>query len=244
MSTPDAVWEWIRPPFEEMNKDSGAPWQERRQAFLGQLGLSDASQNPVVEQLLRRLDDAPQDERDKILDSDGLESLAHQIVQEHGVFGDQAGETQAGGQAAGYDEQAWQAYLAGNGSQWDGAEESWDQFQQWFAYYAGQQGLAAPATALLDYLTALPAAQRIDTLAQYGVTITPPAGEPSAPEAGTSQPPAAAQPGAAGITEEQLSAALDNAMAQVPGAAELNEADLAEAAARVRELIQTQGAPS
>jgi hypothetical protein len=233
MSTPDALWEWIRPPLQEMNKDSGAPWPERRQAFLGRLGLSDASQHPVVDQLLQRLDDAPEDERDKILNGDELESLASQIVQEHGVqehgvSGEPTGETQAGEQAAGYDEQAWQAYLAQNGAQWDGTEESWEQFAQWFAHYAGQQGLTAPATALLDYLSAQPAAQRIDTLAQYGVTITPPAGQPAAEE----------------ITQEQYSAALGNAMAQVPGAAALNEAELAAVAARVRELIQTQGAPS
>jgi hypothetical protein len=75
--------------------------------------------------------------------------------------------------ASRYDEQAWQVFLSENGTQWDGTEEGWDSFRQWFAYYAGEQGLSVPASALLDYLSAQPDAERIDTLGQYGVTITP-----------------------------------------------------------------------
>jgi hypothetical protein len=95
----------------------------------------------------------------------------------------------AAGDGAGYDEQAWQAYLAQNGPQWDGTEESWEQFRQWFAYYASEQGLGTPATAFLDYLTPQPAAERITTFAQYGVTIMP------AQEAAAQQPTAAEQGG-------------------------------------------------
>jgi hypothetical protein len=184
MSTPDDVWEWIRPPLEELKQgytaDPDMPWEERRQTFLRELELSDASQHPVVEQLLQRLDESPEEERNRILGSDELNSMAYQLAQEHG-----AGQEAAGGEAgydeaapydeaAGYDEQAWQAYLAENGPQWDGTEDSWEQFRQWFGYYAGERGLSTPATAFLDYLTPQPAADRIATFAQYGVMITPP----------------------------------------------------------------------
>lgn len=205
MSTPDAVWEWIRPPLEELKQgytdDPGKPWEELRQAFLSELGLQNASQNPVVEQLLEQLDEASEEERNTILGGDELDSLAYEIVQEH-----TAGDEAAGAGEAGYDEQAWQAYLAENGPQWDGTEESWDQFRQWFGYYADQQGLAAPATALLEYLTPQPAAERIAAFAQYGVTITP------AKEAAGQAPAAAAEgepaePGeAAGQVPEEAAA--------------------------------------
>jgi hypothetical protein len=314
MSTPDDVLEWIRPPLEELKQtDPGTPWQESRESFLRQLGLSDASQHPVVQELLERLDEAPEEERNSILSSDKLDSMTDELVRQHAPAQDEAAQDEAAQGAAGdqtaYDEQAWQAYLAQNGTQWDGTEESWEQFAQWFAYYASEQGLSTPATAFLDYLTPQPAAERIATFAQYGVTITPPQGAAGdqtgydeqawqaflaqngtqwdgteesweqfrqwfayyASEQGLSTPatalldyltpqpaaqriatfaqygvtitPPAGQPAAAEVTQEQLSAALGNAMAQVPGAAALNADELAAVEARVRELIQTQGAP-
>jgi hypothetical protein len=170
MSTVESIWDWIRPPLEELKQDYSAepdkPWEERRQFFLERLGLHDADENPVVEQLLQRLDEATEEERDRILGSDELDSMAYESVQQHGASQEVAGDEA-------YDEQAWQAYLAENGPQWDGTEESWEQFRQWFAYYADERGLSSPATVLLDYLTPQPAAERIATFAQYGVTITP-----------------------------------------------------------------------
>jgi hypothetical protein len=180
MSTPDDVLGWIRPPLEELkrdyNADPGKPWEERREFFLRQLGLQDARQDPVVQELLERLDEAPEEERNSILGSDELDSMADEIVRQHAPVQEEAGDETAYAEArdeTAYDEQAWQAYLAQNGPQWDGTEESWEQFRQWFAYYASEQGLGVPATAFLDYLTPQPPAERIATFAQYGVTITP-----------------------------------------------------------------------
>jgi len=62
MSTPEDVLGWLRPPLEQMRHDYEAdpatPWEERRESFLRQLGLSDTSQYPVVQELLERLDEA------------------------------------------------------------------------------------------------------------------------------------------------------------------------------------------
>jgi hypothetical protein len=172
MSTPDDLLRWIHPPLEEMKQaygaDPGKPWEERRESFLRQLGLSDAGEYPVVQELLDRLDEVSQEERNRILGSDELDSMAYELVQRHA-----AGQGE-GGDGAAYDEEAWQAYLAQNGPRWDGTEESWGQFREWFGYYADQQGLGVPATQYLDYFTAQPAAERITAFAQYGVTITPP----------------------------------------------------------------------
>lgn len=47
-------------------------------------------------------------------------------------------------------------------------------------YYAGESGVQVPAAALIDYLSPLPAAERITEFARYGVTITPAARETAA----------------------------------------------------------------
>jgi hypothetical protein len=218
MSAPDDVLEWMRPALDEMKQDyhadPGKPWEERRETFLQQLGLQDASQHPTVQQFMERLDETPEDERNKVLGGDKLDSMAIELAQQHadgqGESGQQAGGQQesgqqAGGQQAGYDEQAWQAFLAENGPRWDGTEGSWDQFRQWFAYYAGQQGLGTPATALLDYLATQPTAERITTFAQYGVTIT-------APQAAAAQGTAEA-----GLTDEDLESLMEGAAAEQGG---------------------------
>ena len=197
MSTPDDVLGWLTSPLERMRRDYEAdpatPWEERRESFLRELGVSDASQYPVVQELLERLDETRADERGKMLGSDELDRLAQELARQHAAG--QADGQQAAGQQTGYDERAWQAFLAENGPRWDGTDASWDQFRQWFVYTAGQQGLGAPATALLDYLAARPAAERITTFAQYGVTIP-------APQAAAAQSPEPV------MTEEQSMEAL------------------------------------
>jgi hypothetical protein len=172
MSTPDDVLEWILPPLEELRQElQVAPdqgWEERRAALLERLQLRDADEHPVVKELLERLDETPDDERDGLLMGDEVVFMVHELVRQH--------VPAVGPDEAGYDEGAWQAYLAQNGPQWDGTEESWEQFREWFAYYAAEQGVEAPATALLEHLSGQTAADRIDTFAQYGVAIGAAAG--------------------------------------------------------------------
>lgn len=214
MPTVDDVLGWIRPPLEEMKQeyaaDPGKPWEERREFFLRQLGLHDASQDPVVRELLEHLDQTPEDERNKLLGSDELDSMVYELARQHSAVQEtvhaEGGHETAHQEPAAYDEQAWQAFLTQNGPQWDGTEASWDQFRQWFEYYAAEQNLGVPAAALLDYLAAHPAAERIAAFAQYGVTIqTPP------PQEATSGDRAAEQGGqesAVATAEEEASEAI------------------------------------
>jgi hypothetical protein len=196
MSTPDDVLGWIRPPLEELRRGyiagPGLPWEERRAALLDQLGLRDATQHPVVQDLLEQLDEASADDRGRILGGDELTSVADVLVRQHfpaprAATGKAASDEPAPSQGA-YDEQAWQAFLAQDGPRW--TEEAWSQFRVWFTCQAAQQGLQAPAMRLLDYLTPQPPAERVTTLARYGVTITP-------PQAAAQEPTAAREPGTA-----------------------------------------------
>jgi hypothetical protein len=66
-------------------------------------GLHDAGQDPVAGQLPRRLGEAPEDERGRVLAGDERDSMAYEQVQEHDTSQEEGGTSQEEG---GYDEQA------------------------------------------------------------------------------------------------------------------------------------------
>jgi len=170
MPSVDELWAWLQTPVQELvsyradNPDK--TWEEHRAYFVERLGLSDPSAHPLVEELVRYLDELPDDERAELLqDTSRLEPVVLEVVERHAV---EDAPTDA---AEPYDEAAWQAFLVENGARWNGADDAWPAFREWFAYYATESGLGQPATALLDYLDPQSASERIATLAQYGVVI-------------------------------------------------------------------------
>lgn len=160
--------ESIVPALESL-AGSQEPWEARRDAFVGQLGELGLSDHPVAARLVERLDAVSDDERATMLASREF-GIAEVPGQEQDPLQPAAASAEQPGEA-GYDEQAWQAYLAENGPAWDGATDSWDQFVQWFSYHAAEGGLRQPATALMDYLDGQSASERVSTFAQYGVSI-------------------------------------------------------------------------
>lgn len=150
---------WLESALQELTVATDEPWDERRARFVDRLGSATADQEPLAE-LLRSLDEMPEEDRNELLSSpDRLDSLV----------------TELGGAAPSdgpFDESAWQTFLMANGRAWDGTEESWQAFRTWIEYYAGEQGLAEPTTALLDAMATRPVADRVATFASYGVTIT------------------------------------------------------------------------
>jgi hypothetical protein len=79
----------------------------------------------------------------------------------------------------GYDEAAWQEFLAEYGPRWDGDESSWEGFKQWFLYTADQQGLAVPANQFVIYVENQQ--DKVATFEQYGVRLA--TAEPAEAEA-------------------------------------------------------------
>jgi hypothetical protein len=71
--------------------------------------------------------------------------------------------------AAGYDADAWSAFLAADGPQWNGDEAAWDQFRAWFLYQAGQQQLTDPATGFIAYVEGR--TDKRAAFAEYGIQI-------------------------------------------------------------------------
>lgn len=170
MSSFDELMAWLREPLQELRSaydaDPAAPWDERRAWLLDRLGIYDPGQHPLVEQLLRWLDELSDTDRADVLRGDQLEARAQELARELAP----ATEEQDDGASA-YDENAWAEYLAAHGTAWDGTDESWGQFRDWFLYYAEERGVADPATALLDYLGELPVDDRIAAFARYDVVI-------------------------------------------------------------------------
>lgn len=169
---------WVRPPLQELATERAAnrdkPWSELRASFLTRAGLQDSTDHPLVDGLLGRLDQMSADERGALLDDSAqLEADAYALAAQHADHQD--GDAQPAGES--YDEAAWQQFLAENGPRWTGDDASWDQFSEWFLYYANDSGVGTPAAALIGHLAAQTAQDRIATFAQYGVHIAAEAAE-------------------------------------------------------------------
>lgn len=76
-----------------------------------------------------------------------------------------------------YDEGEWAAFLQEYGPSWDGQEENWSGFVDYFLFYAAERGVAAPARSFVEY--AADSGDRVGFFAGYGVAIAT-AAEPEA----------------------------------------------------------------
>ena len=104
------------------------------------------------------------------------ESTQQPAAQEQGdqqtdTSGQRASDGDSDPASTGYDPDAWTAFLNENGPRWNGDDSVWEQFRDWFAYVAGQQGLADPAEGFLTYVEGQQ--DKVAAFAAYGVTITP-----------------------------------------------------------------------
>lgn len=210
MSTVDEAWAKIYLPLQNLKQNTvDTAWDAYREQFLGELDVGD----PIVAELVHRLDEMPDDDRAELMAGDQLDTFAYQVIQESAVP-----ETVAGG----YDEMVWADFLATNGVAWDGSEESWPTFREWFVYHANEAGVSMPATELLDYLETQQAGERVRTFAGYGVVI-------------------ASRVGSRPDDDHGLAAVLADGLAAVPGANELSQNDIDEVMARVREAMRAEG---
>jgi hypothetical protein len=85
------------------------------------------------------------------------------------------GESAAAETRATEDLGAWNSYLATNGPRWNGSEEAWPQFCEWFLYYAAEAGVGESAAGFIAYLDTRQ--DKIAVFGQYGVWIPAPAEE-------------------------------------------------------------------
>jgi hypothetical protein len=119
------------------------------------------------------------------------------------------------------DDSAWYAFLAENGPRWDGSEDSWQRFQQWFLYYAEQARVGTQARAFTDYVDGSPDKRAV--FAQYGVTIV----DAAQPEAASEDESRRAEsPSEERVDDGHRDAALSELMVDHPELAELSPEEL------------------
>jgi hypothetical protein len=166
----DELWAWVYQPLQDLKQgcqhEPESPWSERVDVFLGQLGLHDPADHPVVQALLLQLGELSDDaERVEFVMTEQVDALIYQLAQE--LSGPEHGNTAD----ASHDEAGWSAFLAQNGTLWNGGAESWEQFKEWFLYHATEHGLGAPAGAFVNYVDSVPNDERISVFGQYGIAV-------------------------------------------------------------------------
>jgi hypothetical protein len=147
-------WDHFRPALVDGASSAGVSTQ-----IVEQFVDFVASEDPAPIETIRQMRDQSTD----------LPALYRQLASE-AATGD--GTTAGDGAAAsgGYDEPAWNAFLAENGARWNGEEASWEQFRTWFLYEADQRGLAEPAGGFIAYVESQ--SDKAAVFAQYGVQLT------------------------------------------------------------------------
>jgi hypothetical protein len=114
------------------------------------------------------------------MNEQGEHRLAEMYLAEMAVARGDEGTVLEQGQVAD-DPAAWNAYLAANGPVWDGAEGAWQQFRDWFLYYAAEAGVKQSAQGFVDYVEAQQ--DKVAAFAQYGIVA---AAQPSADDSAES----------------------------------------------------------
>lgn len=145
---------------------------------------------------------------------------------------------------AGYpeeDPEAWNSFLTQNGPAWNGTEEGWQTFRDWFAYHAAELGVGTSAEAFLAY--AENAADMATVFTEYG--IAPPAPHTDTDDTDTGTDTAASESAVDddGFAEGDLAALFDSEEEQdlAQELAALSEEELAELIAEVTAELASTG---
>lgn len=167
---PEAV---VQPWFELICDTYGRLTGEERDwddfvRLLTERAMAASVDNGLVDQFVRRMadiDSAPIDTVGHLVEYGSQLPLLHQEL---------TADTTHGG---GYDESAWQGFLAEHGVRWNGEDTAWPEFRTWFLYEAGQRNLTEPATGFITYVEGV--SDKAAAFAQYGVHIATRAHDPA-----------------------------------------------------------------
>jgi hypothetical protein len=204
MASAEEIWTRVFPALEALTMDvvnqPVRSWAERRKVFLDPLGGDRAEQDLDIAPLIEWLDELPESDRTILLSGSLSAQAKIRIDQQASRSPRDAGDpAEPGGEAAHadqgdspeqYDLDAWYAFVAENGTAWNGTAETWTAFVDWFAYVAAENRLSHPAQGLLAELAPLSLPGRVGLLAEYGVAA-PGAAQPPAAEPPAAEPPMA-----------------------------------------------------
>jgi len=149
-------WAVVYEPLQELKADG--PWETRREEFVAK--LPDA-QDPAIGAFLHHLDELTDDQRTDLLRTEEADTVLYGYLEE---FSDsESSESSESG--------TWADFVATNAEYWDGEEDTWDTFREWFVYEAYQAGFGEPSAALFAELDTQDIDSRIATFGREGGTV-------------------------------------------------------------------------
>jgi hypothetical protein len=222
MATQEELWAWMYDPVQELKSrlsgEPGIAWEQLKECLLERAGLGAPSEHPFTDDLCRRLDEMPDDDRSRLLAGDELDAFVFQLAGEHADV-PAVDEPPPSG-----DDSPWLAYLAEAAHLWDGTDESWAQYSEWLRYDAGERGLGSWVDA---FLAEAEHVDRHELFARYQVNISGSrdTAQPLEVDAGHGDTAGAVHDLLAQLQDDVVTPALAE-LAQAPELAGLDDAEL------------------
>ena len=151
-------WASVYQPLQDMKSDG--PWTAKRAEFIGK--LPDA-QDPAIGAFLAYMDAMTDGQRVEAFRTEQADSLLYGYLEQYSDSSSSDEESDAS---------PWEEFVATNAPVWDGEEATWDQFREWFSYYANEAGFGTELAALLAEADAQDIEGRIATFGREGGTVT------------------------------------------------------------------------
>ncbi len=242
-SLPRDYWEWmLRALLEET---SGDEWEQRWSQFIDAQGVGEYQDDPGMIAFREYLEQASDEDRESLLAIRDPAELLDRLISDRIIEPapdevEQGAEDEAPEAAAeeagfdqNYDESVWVEYAQTNLVHWDGTEESWDQFWDWFVYYAAEANVGHPARQLREYASVQTIPERLATFAQYGAQIEPPVAEEAEADEAEADEAEADEAEAMELDMEDLDAALQQLLVDNPEFEDIPPERLSELMAEV-----------
>jgi hypothetical protein len=171
-------WAVVYQPLQELKTEG--PWETRRAEFVEK--LPDA-QAPAIEAFLTHLDELPEEQRADLLRTEEADTVMYGYLEE---YSDSSSESEESGEseeeyaeseetsesAIPEHDGTWAGFIAVNVPYWDGEEDTWDTFREWFVYHAAEAGFGDESAALFAELDTQDIDSRIATFGRNGGTTT------------------------------------------------------------------------
>jgi hypothetical protein len=167
-------WAVVYQPLQEMKSEG--PWETRRAEFVGKLP---DEHDPAIVAFLAHLDELTDEQRADLLRTEEADTVMYGYLEEYsdsssesGEYSeDEEGEETEEGETPAHDG-TWAGFLEVNVPYWDGEEDTWDTFREWFVYHADAAGFGDESAALFAELDTQDIDSRIATFGRNGGTTT------------------------------------------------------------------------
>lgn len=158
-------WAVVYQPLQEMKSEG--PWETRRAEFVGKLP---DEHDPAIVAFLTHLDELAEERRDDLLRTEEADTVLYGYLEEYPDSSSESGED--GEDETQARDGTWAGFIEVNVPYWDGEEDTWDTFREWFVYHADAAGFGAESAELFAELDTQDIDSRIITFGRRGGTVT------------------------------------------------------------------------